>query len=227
MAIVNEGAMRGRPRRTTSEPGLTVGCFASIGRRRLADALLQFARYHPDVALGIHEAERAQLLPAIATGELQFVIVPGTVRDDHPSAPLWTDRVMLAMARHHPLAAHDRITVSELDRVRMQMPVSRQHHGGEVHRFLSQCLLPLGPAIGGPLVDLPIAQIMERIAGGDGVALVCGSDVDDLDDRIVVREIDAAGAAFPVRGYWRRGDAGESVAGLVAALQHQPGAVPG
>ncbi|MHA6718223.1 LysR substrate-binding domain-containing protein [Sphingomonas sp. RS6] len=219
MAIVNEGVMRGRGRRSPAEPGLTVGCFASIGRRRLADALLQLARRHPEIALGVHEAARTQLLPAVATGMLQFVIVPGVERDDHPSAPLWTDHVVVAMSRRHPLAAHERIRVVDLDQARMQMPVSRHHRDGEVHRFLSYCVRPLGPVIGGPLVDLPMARILERIAEGDGAALVCGSDVDDLDDRIVVREIDAAGAAFPVRGYWRDGEPGEAVAGLVAALQ--------
>lgn len=185
---------------TDGEAALAVGLFASICRDRLGDELLAFTRRCPTVGLGVHEMPRAALLPALEAGELALAVMPGTARPGLRSARLWTDRVMIAMGAGHPLAARPMVTVAEL-REEIFL-VSRQQHGGEMHRLLSHCIRPLAPTLNGVLLDLGPARLMERVAGGAGLALVCASHVDELDERVAVRPVDAPGASFPVSAYW-------------------------
>ncbi|MES1973732.1 MAG: LysR family substrate-binding domain-containing protein [Pseudomonadota bacterium] len=195
---------------------LAVGLFGSICRDRLGDELLAFARHCPTVGLGVHEMSRAALLPALEAGELALAVMPGGVRPELQSAPLWTDRVMVAMAQDHPLAARPAVTAAALRD--MVFLVSRQQDGNDMHRFLSHCIRPLAPALNGMLLDLGPAHLMERVARGEGLALVCASHTDALPDDVVVRPVDAPGALFPVRAWWKEAEPAWPLSELIRIL---------
>lgn len=183
---------------------LAVGLFAAIAPESLGDELLELARAHPQVTIGVHEMPRAALLTALEADELQLVVMPGPERPGLTSALLWVDRVMLAMAPDHPFAALPAVAP---DRLRGQpFLISRQQHGSDMHRFLSHCIRPLMPALSGVLLDLGPSALMERVAAGDGLALVCQSQAEELDGALAVRPVDYSGAVFPVRAYWKSGE---------------------
>ncbi|MET0310268.1 MAG: LysR family substrate-binding domain-containing protein [Sphingomonas sp.] len=180
---------------------LAVGLFASIAPERLGDELLALARSCPNLAIGVHEMPRAALLTALETDKLQLAILPGPERPGLQSALLWVDRVMVAMAANHPLAATPVVTPDQL----RDQPflISRQQHGSDMHRFLSHRIRPLMPPLSGVLLDLSPPKLMQRVAAGEGLALVCRSQAEGLDPALTVRPIDYAGAVFPVHAYWK------------------------
>lgn len=196
---------------------LAVGCFASICRDRLADELLVFSRSCPDVDIGVHEMQRGALLPALRNGSLSLAVLPGKAEPGTHSIGLWHDRVLVAMAPGHRLAELPEIRPSDL-REEVFL-TSRQQFGGDMHRFLAQRILPLGPALTATLVDPGPPRLLDRVAQGDGIALIRDSHEDVAHDGIVVRPVDAPGALFPVRAYWTDEAPAEPLAGLIRSLR--------
>lgn len=181
-------------------PSLAVGCFASICRDRLADELLAFSDTCPQVDIGVHEMARGSLLPALRAGSIALAVLPGKEEPGLRSIEIWEGRVMVAMPADHPLARKSVVTPADLRG--QPILVSRQQLGGDMYRFLAGRILPLGPALCATIIDLGPPRILERVARGEGLTLVCESHADLVDDDVVVRPVDAPGAMFPVRVYW-------------------------
>jgi len=178
---------------------------------------LAFARAAPNVGIGVHEMSRTALLPALVAGELGLVMGPGRARYDLPSMQLWTDQVMVATGRKHRFVNQRMVTPEQLHEE--VLIVSRQQHGGDMHRFLSQRINPLAPALNAMLMDLGPARVMNQVAEGEGIAMMRSSHVEHhLDERIVVRPIDAIGATFPVSAYWRDPKPEPALAALIDML---------
>lgn len=195
---------------------LAIGFFASICRNHLGDTLLAFARECPQVELGVHEMTRAALLPALGKGELALVILPETEHPGHESLELWQDRVMVAMPEGHPMACHPGIAP---DRLAQEIfLVSREQHGGEMHRFLSHRILPHEPSLNTVLLDLSPSLLMAEVAAGRGVLLVCGSHSDQVGPGVVLRPVDAADARFSVCAYWDGDPPEDALAVLIQML---------
>src|ERR1044072_1616125 len=93
---------------------LAVGLFASIAPERLGDELLALARTCPSLGIGVHEMPRAALLTALEANKIQLAVMPGPERPALQSALLWVDRVMVAMAKDHPLAVLPVVTPEQL-----------------------------------------------------------------------------------------------------------------
>ena len=197
-------------------PNLAIGCFASICRDRLADELLAFTRLCPQVDIGVHEMPRASLLPALRAGTLALAVLPGRPEPGLRSAEIWRGRVMAAMPADHPLARKS--AVSPADLRNQPMLVSRQQLGGDMYRFLAARILPLGPALSATILDLGPPRILQRVARGEGLALVCESHSDLLGEDVVLRPVDSPGAVFPVRAYWPDADPEWPVSALIRSL---------
>jgi len=199
---------------------LAVGCFASICRDRLADELLLFSRSRPEVDIGVHEMQRGALLPALRNGDLSLAVLPGQPEPGTHSIGLWQDRVLVAMSAGHPLAARASIGPEALrDELFL---TSQQQFGGDMHRFLAQRILPMGPALTTTIIDLGPPRILDRVAQGDGIALISGSHEEAVEG-IVVRPVEAEGALFPVRAYWTQEAPAEPLAGLIDSLKARAG----
>ena len=199
-----------------AETSLAIGCFAAICRDRLADRLLTFARRCPEASVGVHEMPRAALLPALRGGTLALAVLPGTREAGLESVELWRDRVMVGVASGHPLAAREAVTPSELRE--QVLLVSTQHHGGDMHRFLSRRVLPLAPPHKSVLLNVGQAALMTRVAKGEGVALLCASHAGEEARGVALPPIAAPGAAFPVHAHWRDAAPGWPLSVLVDTL---------
>ena len=195
---------------------LAIGCCSSMCRNRLGDELLTFSQQWPQVNLGIQEMPRAGLLPAVRSGALGLAVVAGPVQQGLESLELWSDGVVVALAENHPLAAQQSVTPAQLRGELVLM--SREAHGADMYRFLSHCVLPFGPPLNGCLTDLSQAKLMARVAAGDGVTLMCASDVEAIDG-VVTRPIATPTATFPVHAYWRDTESAWPLSALVETLR--------
>ncbi len=195
---------------------IAIGCFASLCRDRLADLLVTFSSACPDINIGVHEMGYAELLPAVAAERLALAIGPGAGISGFGGCDLWNDRAVVALPIDHPLAAEPRVTVSMLERE--VLLVSRDRARAALHRFLVDRLFGgHGPA-SRIVADARRCQMLDRVAAGEGIALLCESQVDAAMGHLATRAIHDDAAQFRIRAHWReRPDA--TLKALVALLQ--------
>lgn len=197
-----------------SDVALAIGCFASIGRSRLADLLVGFGRTTPGIDVGVHEMPRAALLPALVARELDLVVMPARPLTDLPSQRLWRDRTMVAMAPGHPLAT--RAALAPADLQRETFLISRQAQAGEMHRFLAERIGPAAIA-NGILYNTGLPRLLDQVAAGRELALVPGSW--PAGDGIVLRPFADDAADFTLVAYWRDRRPDPPLSWLIAALR--------
>ncbi|RYY24257.1 MAG: hypothetical protein EOP62_17370 [Sphingomonadales bacterium] len=195
---------------------LAVGCFASICRDRLADELLEFSRVCPAVDIGVHEMGRGGLLAALRTGSLSLAVLPGEDEPGTRSVEVWHDHVMIAVPKGHALTREAVVIPSDLSDY--PLLVSRQTYGSDMHRFLARMILPAGAAIDTNIVDVGPARLIDRVAAGAGVTLICESHIAHLAADVVVMPVFASGARFPVRAYWTDAEPEWPLSALISSL---------
>lgn len=193
---------------------LAIGCVGSICRNALGDRLVAFTQGWPALDIGVHDMPRSALLPAVRSGGLALAVLPGDPVADLESVVLWQDRVAVAMPHDHPLATDADIDPAAL--MREHFLISRQEQGAELHRFLAR-RTGLLAALGGTLCDDSQSRLLERVAGGDGLLLLCASQSGDTPG-VAVRSVAGLVGRFAVRAYWRGADPEPALAGLIAAL---------
>jgi DNA-binding transcriptional LysR family regulator len=204
------------PPEPTSERLLPIGCFAAIGRNRLAMELLRFGELCPDVAVGVHEMGRPALLSGLRSGELALAVLPGEPDPEFRHARLWDDRALLALPPGHPLATEPAVAVAEL--AQLLFLVSRKQHGNELHRFLLRRLLGEGARVPSEIRDLGLGKILGLVTEGAGAALVCESQIDPARNTVALRPIDHPAARFTVHAQWAGGGSDPVLARLIDLL---------
>jgi DNA-binding transcriptional LysR family regulator len=101
---------------------LSVGATPSLITSVLAPALVEFHASHPGIDLLVVEAGSHQLVPQLATGEVDLALVVEPVDDPLvETTPLFDDLLVLAVAPGHPLAARRRVRVRDLDALPLVM----------------------------------------------------------------------------------------------------------
>jgi DNA-binding transcriptional LysR family regulator len=95
---------------------LAVGATPSLITSALAPALVEFHRTHPGIDLSVVEAGSHQLLPQVATGEVDLALIVLPVTDPLVvTTPLFDDPLVLAIAPDHPFAGRRRVNVRDLE----------------------------------------------------------------------------------------------------------------
>ena len=95
---------------------LAVGATPSLMTSALAPALVEFHASHPGIDLAVVEAGSHQLVPQVATGEVDLALVVLPVTDPLVvTTPLFDDPLVLATAPDHPLAGRRHVRVRDLD----------------------------------------------------------------------------------------------------------------
>ncbi len=180
---------------------MAIGCFASLCRDRLAEPLVAFGAACPDVAVGVHEMGYAELLPAVASRRLALAIRPGEAERGFAGADLWADRAVVALRPDHPLAGAPQLTAAMLrDEVLL---ISRDRGREQLHRFLADRLFARDAPATRIVADARRSQLLDRVAVGEGIALLCRSQIDAGLTRLAIRPLTDPQAGFRVRAYWR------------------------
>ena len=95
---------------------VSVGATPSLITSALAPALVEFHASHPGIDLSVVEAGSHQLVPQVASGEVDLALVVLPVTDPLVvTTPLFDDPLVLATAPDHPFATRQRVRVRDLD----------------------------------------------------------------------------------------------------------------
>jgi DNA-binding transcriptional LysR family regulator len=101
---------------------LAIGATPSLITRVLAPALVEFHTTHPGIDLLVVEAGSHQLVPQLASGEVDLALVVLPVTDPLvATVPLFDDPLVLAVAPGHALAAQPQVAVADLAGVPLVM----------------------------------------------------------------------------------------------------------
>lgn len=93
----------------------TVGTPPTVGAQLLPAALAAFNGRYPGIELRLHEAGVQTLLDLLETGLTDVAIVTLPVEDEHLTVvPLFTEEMMVAVWRGHPLAERETVEIGEL-----------------------------------------------------------------------------------------------------------------
>ncbi|WP_152601823.1 LysR substrate-binding domain-containing protein [Burkholderia paludis] len=104
----------------------TLGAIPVFPLSFLPDAIAAFNRRYPKVRIAVRDLLAAELEENLALGTLDLGIAfhPAS-RDDVESEYLFTERLVLAVGRHHPLAKKRRIQWKTLDSIPLALLTSR------------------------------------------------------------------------------------------------------
>lgn len=100
---------------------LRIASFPSASVTLLTEALAEYSRRHPGVALTVTEGEPDQTLPRLRAADVDIAIVfdypmlPAKDADrDIERVPLLTESMYLALPRNHPLSAQKTVRIADL-----------------------------------------------------------------------------------------------------------------
>lgn len=173
-------------------PVLRVGFAGSIGRCCFSDLLL---RADAGLEPAFSTASRKGLLAALAAGELDAAVYPGPPAPGLPSALLCHDRLVVAAASGHPLAASAPVPVEALARHPVLLPA--ENDGGEFRRLVRALLPALAPG-----EDAGPRELARWLELGDATALVSAGQADELGTGALILPLADPRAEFPVRIGW-------------------------
>jgi LysR family hydrogen peroxide-inducible transcriptional activator len=116
---------------------LAVGAIPTIAPYLLPPVLRKFLQRHPHVELMVHEDVTAHLQAAVGAGDLDLALVALPMNDERLQVePLFSEPLLLALARGHRLAGRRKITVDDLREERFIL-LTEMHCLGE--QVLSFC----------------------------------------------------------------------------------------
>lgn len=108
---------RAKGLKTLAEGQIQLGIMCTLGPGRLVPLLDGFRRRNPGIALHVSDAVGTLLQQQLLDGKLDVAILglPGGVDERLHSRPLFSERILVAMAPGHPFAQRNAIRLLDLD----------------------------------------------------------------------------------------------------------------
>ncbi|OAF20195.1 LysR family transcriptional regulator [Bradyrhizobium neotropicale] len=209
-----------KPKATDHGEGdrLTIGFCTSLTTGHLRATLLEHRLRFPQVALGTVERSRTRLVTALRNGAIDLYIVAGDVIDvASRSAPLWSERVFVALPPDHPLAELDVISCDDLEN--QSILISQYDPGRELEALLNAKLATSREAPRIEHRDVSRGEIKNLVSMGLGISLVLESDVDANSPDVVYRELrDCLESRICFSAVWREGNKNPALAKFLQLL---------
>lgn len=206
---------------------LEIGFYTSLSTGVLGDAVFAFASDHPDVDVNITQAGRASLIQGLDWGALDIAFVLGDpLYRNYAHMGLWSERIMFALPKTHPLATRDVVYWTDLKAERFL--ISRRDPGPEIQDVLIRKLTSPGYRPKIKLVNAQREDILSAVNSNRGIALVCESSTGNVMPGIVYREIRDGNGPTRVGfvAYWRRDNDNPALAQFLAQLKAHPAVPP-
>jgi DNA-binding transcriptional LysR family regulator len=166
---------------------LDIGATGSILRGRLADLLAAYRKEAPAVKMTVHEQAPALQIAALLNRTTNISLNRSIPTEDALSSELaWTEEVVVAMPKAHPLTRRKRIALGDLA---SEDHIVLQPESSLFARYIQKCCIDAGflPRVSQQVVDAQ--SVPSLIAAGFGVALVPQSITRFTTDEIVFRPI--------------------------------------
>ena len=218
---------RARAGRRGDAGRLEIGFYTSLSTGALRDTVLTFANQHPQVEVNIIEGARASLIPLLDRGAIDTVVVLGEpAYTDYAHMSLWSERIMVAFPKDHPLATREFVYWTDLKNERFLM--SRRDPGPEIQDLLINKLASPGDR---PLIKSVNANredILSVVDGNRGITLTCESSTGNILPGVVFREVRDGNGPTRVGyvAYWRRNNDNPALKQLLTLLQAHPAVPP-
>lgn len=104
-----------RARGRHGESRVTFGCLATVAAYFMPDLLAEFTRVRPGTQIRIQDVSATQIIENVRNEQADFgVTFMGAEHFDLTAEPLYTEPLVLCVARGNPLAKRDSITWTEL-----------------------------------------------------------------------------------------------------------------
>ncbi|MCP3445751.1 LysR family transcriptional regulator [Bradyrhizobium sp. CCGUVB14] len=199
--LIATGSANGR-----GEAGhISIGLCTSISAGNLRATLLEFRKRFPQVELTAVQGQRTHLMNELRSGTLDVLVITGEARSSgNKSVKLWSERILLSLPEHHPLAARDVIYWTDLRDETLLL----SHHdpGRDLEKLIFSKLLTSDDR---PRIDRHDANqgiIKSLISIGLGISLSMESDLGASFAGVVYRELrDGTGASrIDFSAHWRR-----------------------
>lgn len=165
----------------------TVGTPPTVGTQLLPPVLAAFNRRYPGIELRLHEAGVQTLLDLMETGLTDVAVVTLPVDDEHLTVvPLFTEEMVIAVWKQHPLAGQDQVRISDLrDEPWVLSPENYELREATLSACQAAGFQPRVVLDGGETDTL-----LRFVAAGMGVALVPRLAVHGGSDVVTLRVID-------------------------------------
>lgn len=204
---------------------LQIGFYTALSGS-LRDAVFGFVEQHPQLDLNMIEEDRIALISLLDRGTIDIAMVLGEpAYREYAHMSLWSERVMVAFPKTHPLAERDFVYWTDLKDERFVM--SLHDPGPEIKDILLGKLALPGDRPFIKHVKAHHSATISAVDGERGVTLACESSSIPPWPGVVFREVrDGNG---PTRlgfvAYWRRNNDNPILKQFLAWLQAHP-AVP-
>lgn len=205
---------------------LEIGFYTSLSTGPLRDTIFTFAEQHVQVDVNVTEDARATLIPLLARGVIDIVVVLGDpTYTDYSHMSLWSERIMVALPKTHPLGVRDFVYWTDLKNERFLM--SRRDPGPEIQDILLNKLASPGDR---PLIKQIKANsdhILSVVDGNRGITLTCESSAGNVLPGVIFREVRDGNGPTRVGyvAYWRPNNDNPTLKQFLSLLKVHP-AVP-
>jgi DNA-binding transcriptional LysR family regulator len=206
---------------------LEIGFYTSLSTGALRDSILSFVERHAQVEVNITEDARAALIALLDRGVIDIAVVLGEpAYTDYAHMSLWSERIMVAFPKGHPIAARDFVYWTDLKSERFLM--SQRDPGPEIQVLLLNKLASPGDH---PLIKQIKANnehVLSVVDGNRGITVLCESATGNIPPGVVFREVRDGNGPTRVGyvAYWRRNNDNPALKQMLALLQAHPAVPP-
>ncbi len=182
---------------------LTIGVYASLAAGNLRATLAEHHRRFPEVDVYMVDGAHDRLMGELAARTIDVAVMSAYRPSwDGRNLPLWSERVIAALPREHPLGAHTLLSWPMLANERILL--SQRGQGPELERLLTKKLKCFSDQRI-QRQDVSLDQLLSLVSAGYGVMLVLEGATGAQYDGVVYREVhdDDGPTRLNFMAYWR------------------------
>ena len=205
---------------------LQIGFYTALAGP-LRDAVFSFIQQHPQLDLNMIEDDRLTLIPLLDRGAIDIALVLGEPAfRDYAHMSLWSERIMVAFPKTHPLAQRDFVYWTDLKSERFVM--SLRDPGPEIKDVLLSKLALPGDRPFIKYVKAHHSATISAVDGERGITLACESSSVPPWPGVVFREVRDGNGPTRVGyvAYWRHNNDNPALKQLRSLLQAHPAVPP-
>ena len=206
---------------------LEIGFYTSLSTGALRDTIFTFADQHSQLDVNVTEDARAMLIPLLDRGVIDIVVLLGeSAYTEYARMSLWSERIMVAFPKTHPLGVRDFVYWTDLKNERFLM--SRRDPGPEIQDILLNKLASPGDRPFIKQIKANIDHILSVVDGNRGITLACESSTGNALPGVIFREVRDGNGPTRVGyvAYWRRNNDNPALKQFLTLLQAHPAVPP-
>ncbi len=161
------------------ERQIIVGAISTVAPYLLPNLIARCRKRYPNIQVNIREDFKANLVRSLLDGELDLVLASPPIAESNILVEaLWSESLILAVARDHPLALKPRVTAADLADQTFILLGSLSSLTAEVRRFCGDHHFE--PKIGSRCAQ--VATVKALVGIGEGISILPSGARSEEDD---------------------------------------------